>query len=64
MNLIAQLKALFRTPSAAALAVQELEEAQRQLLAALTAQEFAASMVAYNTARVNRLSGSLTKVIA
>lgn len=49
------LKKLFRPPSAHELAVQELEEAERQLLLAHTQQEYAASMIAYNTTRVERL---------
>ena len=62
MNLLTQIKTLMSAPPAQVLAVQELEEAKRQLLAALSAQEYAASMVQYNTSRVNRLSVSLTKV--
>ena len=45
----------FKEPSADVLAVIELEEAKRQLLAAQSALEYAASMVDYNTSRVARL---------
>ena len=45
----------FKAPSADVLAVVELEEAKRQLLAAQSALEYAASMVDYNTNRVARL---------
>ena len=46
----------FAKPSAIVLAVAELEEAKRQLLAALTAREYAEAMVTYNAERVRRLS--------
>ena len=49
------LKKLFCPPSAHELAVQELEEAERQLLLAHTQQEYAAAMIAYNSNRVERL---------
>ena len=45
----------FEKPSADVLALIELEEARRQLLASLSAQEYAVAMVAYNTNRVRRL---------
>lgn len=45
----------FKEPSADVLAVIELEDAKRQLLAAQSALEYAASMVDYNTSRVARL---------
>lgn len=45
----------FLAPSADVLALIELEDARRQLLAAQTALEYAASMVDYNTKRVRRL---------
>lgn len=46
---------LFTTPTADELARRELDEAQRQLLRALSAQEYATSMVRYHTDRVKRL---------
>lgn len=49
------IKKLFTPPSARELAAQELEEAERQLLLAHTQQEYAASLIAYNTNRVERL---------
>jgi hypothetical protein len=45
----------FTLPSADVIALIELEDAKRQLLAALTAQEYAAAMVDYNAKRVSRL---------
>ena len=49
----------FKAPSAMHLAVQELEDAKRELLASLSAQEYATAMVAYNTDRVRRLSATV-----
>lgn len=46
----------FAKPSAEEIAFEELQEAKRQLLAAMTAQEWAASQVQYNTDRVARLA--------
>ena len=50
---------LFRKPTPAMLARIELEDAQRQLLAAHTAAEYARSVVAYNEARIKRLKAYL-----
>ncbi len=49
----------FRTPSAKSLAQGEYEEAQRKLLAAKSATEYANSMVTYHQARVTRLAAYL-----
>lgn len=46
---------LFTTPSAKTLAQRELEDAERELLRARSAAEYAQSMVEYNTQRVARL---------
>jgi hypothetical protein len=51
-----QLTKYFHTPSADALAQQELEEARRELLVTQSAAEYAARMVEYHTARIKRLS--------
>lgn len=53
----------FRKPSADMLALIELEEARRQLLAAHTALEYAVSMVEYNTKRVKRLTARVSEVV-
>ena len=52
---------LFRKPTAAELARAELEEARRKLLNAQTGLEYADAMVRYETARVRRLEGMLTR---
>ena len=46
----------FRKPSAASIAQRELEEAQRQLLSAQSAAEYAAQMSVYHAARIKRLT--------
>jgi hypothetical protein len=50
-----KLKNPFSTPTALELATRELAEAQRQLLSAQTAMEYARSMVDYNAQRIERL---------
>jgi hypothetical protein len=56
MNNINWIKKFFQTPSSETLALLELEDAKRQLLVALSAQEYAEAMVKYHSDRVNRLS--------
>lgn len=51
-----ELFEMFRKPSAAVLAQRELEEAQRELLAAHSAQEYARRMADYHSDRIKRLS--------
>lgn len=46
----------FPKPSPRALAVQELEDAQRELLQAQSGKEYSMSIEAYNAARVARLT--------
>lgn len=50
---------LFRKPTPAMLARLELEDAQRQLLTAHSAAEYARSVVLYNEARIKRLKAYL-----
>lgn len=49
----------FRKPTALQLMTEELADAQRSLLQALSGQEWATSQVAYNKARVARLKADL-----
>lgn len=56
MNWLTQIIQVFRAPSADVLAVQELEDARRQLLSALSAKEYAAALVMYQSDRVARLT--------
>ena len=56
MNWLQQIMAVFRTPTAEAMAVQELAEAKRGLLQAQSAQEYAAALIQYNSDRVSRLT--------
>lgn len=54
--LIEYIKSLYATPSAATLALQELEEAKRKLLTAQSAREYADSMCKYHESRIKRLT--------
>lgn len=56
----AVLGILFKLPTPQELALRELGEARRELMLAMSAQEYAASLVAYNQKRVARLE-KLTK---
>lgn len=64
MNWFSQIKAVFVPPSAEVLAVQELEEAKRQLLSALTAQEHYTACVAFRTSQVARLTKHVKEIAA
>lgn len=46
---------LFRQPSPSILMTREIEEARRSLLQAMTARDYATSMVAYHEYRIERL---------
>lgn len=46
---------IFRTPTPLELAAKELAEAERALLQAETAREYATAMVEYNDERIQRL---------
>jgi hypothetical protein len=59
LNMIDQLKDYFRLPSAKELAAKELETAQRKLLDALSAQEYAKRMADYHSDRIKRLTAYL-----
>jgi len=50
-----KLKELLRPQSHTVMAQRELEAARRDLLLALTAVDYARSVVAYNTDRIKRL---------
>ena len=52
----------FRKPFPLALATQELEDAQRELLAASSAAEYAEAMVLYHTGRIERLRESVVSL--
>lgn len=53
------MKKLFSPPSAMELAAHELAEAERQLLAAQTAEEYARNLAVYNAQRITRLKAFL-----
>ena len=53
------IKDYFRLPSAKEMAAKELEMAQRKLLEALSAQEYARRMADYHQDRIKRLTAYL-----
>ncbi len=57
-----ELKKLWTTPSAEALALRELEEAKRKLLDAQTSREYAESMVKFREAQIKRLTAYIKGV--
>lgn len=59
VNMIDQIKEYMRLPSAKELAAKELEMAQRKLLEALSAQEYAKRMGDYHSDRIKRLTAYL-----
>lgn len=50
---------MFKPPPVEVLAARELNEARKALLSAQTAAEYADSMIAYHTARIERLMAFL-----
>ena len=60
-QLVQTIKSAFRIPSADEIAIRELEEARRQLLAMQTAKDYATRMVEYNNDRVRRLTAYVAK---
>ncbi len=56
MNIIDTIKALYAPPSPETLALRELEESKRELLAAHTQQEYAAKMVEFHKNKIKRLT--------
>lgn len=62
-QLIEAVKQVFRVPSADVIAMHELEEAKRQLLAMQTAKDYATRMVEYNNDRVRRLTAYIAKSV-
>jgi hypothetical protein len=59
LSMINQIKEYMRLPSAKELAAKELEMAQRKLLEALSAQEYAKRMGDYHSDRIKRLTAYL-----
>lgn len=57
--MINQIKDYFRLPSAKEMAAKELSDAQRKLLDALSAQEYAKRMADYHSDRIKRLTAYL-----
>lgn len=57
------MQTIFHTPTATELAVTELAEAKRQLLAMQTAQEYSKRMVEYHSDRITRLTAYIAKTV-
>lgn len=55
MQALKDITNLFRTPTALEIAARELAQAERALLEAETAREYATAMVEYNKERIYRL---------
>jgi hypothetical protein len=60
--MINELKKMWTTPSAEALALRELEDAKRKLLEAQTNREYADSMVKFREAQIKRLTAYIKGV--
>lgn len=52
---IKETMTIFRTPSALELAAKELDQAERMLLEAQSAKEYAEAMCTYHSDRIDRL---------
>lgn len=62
-KLLAMLRESLRMPSPEMMAMQELEQAKRELLQMQTAKDYSSRMVEYNQDRVRRLTAHLQKNI-
>lgn len=54
-----KLNTIFRKPSPEELMAREIDDARRALLEAMSARDYAASMVAYHETRIDRLRSML-----
>jgi hypothetical protein len=63
MKLVQIVQSLYAPPSPESIALRELEESRRELLAAHTAQEYAAAMVEFYKGKIARLSWFLKKTM-
>jgi hypothetical protein len=60
-NLIEWTKKIYQLPSPQIVAMRELEDAQRRLLASQSALEYAQAMCQYRQAQIKRLTAVLRK---
>lgn len=63
MKIINTIKSLYAPPSPETLALRELEESRRELLAAHTQQEYAAKMVEFHKNKIKRLTAFLKQTM-
>lgn len=61
--IIDKIKAAYAPPSPETLALRELEESRRELLAAHTQQEYAAKMVEFHKNKIKRLTAFLKQTM-
>jgi hypothetical protein len=59
MNIINTIKSIYAPPSPETLALRELEESRRELLAAHNQQEYATKMVEFHKGKIKRLTAFL-----
>lgn len=55
-SIINYIKQLYAQPSAEAIALRELEQSKRELLNALSTQEYAAKLAEYHQGKITRLT--------
>lgn len=55
-NIIEKIKALYAQPTAETMALRELEQSRRDLLAAQTQQEYSSKMVEFHKVKIKRLT--------
>jgi hypothetical protein len=55
-NIITTLQSLYAPPTAEAMALRELEQSRRDLLAAHTQQEYSMKMVEFHKIKIKRLT--------
>lgn len=62
--MLSEIRAMWRKPSPEELMARELDDARRSLLEALSARDYAESMVAYHERRIDRLRSMMEADVA
>jgi hypothetical protein len=63
MKIIETIKALYSPPSPETMALRELEQSRRELLAAHNQQEYATKMVEFHKGKIKRLTAFLKETM-
>jgi hypothetical protein len=63
MKLVQIVQSLYAPPSPESIALRELEESRRELLAAHTAHEYASRMVEFHKGKIKRLTSFLKETM-